>query len=58
VTDKLILPPPMPEALREARLDRHAWDRGIPLVAGGLDDQPAGRLHRMFALTGGLAGEG
>lgn len=51
-----IIPPTMPDGLAAARLDRHAWDRGIPLVAGGLDDQPADRLLRMFALTGGLEG--
>lgn len=48
------MPPTMPDALATARMDRAAWDRGIPLVAGGLDDQPADRLFRMFELTGGL----
>jgi hypothetical protein len=51
MTGQPLVPPAVPEALREARLDRHAWDRGIPLVAGGLDDQPADRLLRMLALT-------
>lgn len=54
MTEEPIVPPRVPEALLEARIDRNAWDRGIPLVAGGLDDQPADRLLRMFALTGGL----
>jgi len=54
MTGEAIVAPEAPDALTAARVDRHAWDRGIPLVAGGLDDQPADRLLRMFALTGGL----
>lgn len=52
MTDLPLVPPAVPAALAEARMDRAAWDVGIPLVAGGLDDQPADRLLRMFALTG------